>query len=304
MDNKDKKWLWTAIIILGIYLIFLVYNNINLTKEREYIYYGTWNINGNLIDYNTMIINGTEPIFFPGGEKAILLLHGLGGTPVEMSELAYYLADKNITILVPLLPFQGRGYEDISRIDRTEVYNNAKKYLDILKKDYDKVYVGGLSTGGLIALKWAEEEDVSGIVSLSSPIVYGFNFLGDSTIYIFKFLRIFTPNLRRVEYGLAKNESVKKILPSFDRLPVKTLIEGGLLKKEVKTNLGKINEPILIIQSNFDNRAAPSSAKYIYDNVNFNVKKLVYLNNSGHVITMDYDKQNVFLEVFKFIEEN
>lgn len=304
MNNKNKKLLWIAILILGIYLIFLIYNNINLTREREYIYYGTWDINGNLIDYNEIIIKGAEPIFLPRGEKAILLLHGLGGTPIEMSELAYYLADRNITTLVPLLPFQGRGYGEISKIDRAEVYDSAKRYLNILKKDYDKVYVGGLSTGGSIALKLAEEENVSGIVSLASPIIYGFNFLGDSTIYILKLLRIFTPNLRRIEYGLAKNESIKKILPSFDRLPVKTLIEGGLLKDEVKINLEKINEPILIIQSNFDNRAAPSSAKYIYDNVNSNIKKLIYLNNSGHVITMDYDKQNVFLEVFKFIEEN
>lgn len=304
MNKKNKKWLWAAIAILGIYLIFLIYNNINLTKGREYIYYGTWNISGNLIDYNEIIIKGAEPIFLPRGERAILLLPGLGGTSIEVNELAYYLADRNITTLVPLLPFQGRGYGDLSKMNTTKVYNDANKYLDILKKYYDKVYVGGFSTGGLMTLKLAENENVSGVVSLASPMVYGFNFLGDSTIYIFKFLRIFTPNLRRVEYGLAKNESVIEILPSFDRLHIKTLIEWELLKKEVKINLEKINEPILIIQSDFDNRAAPSSAKYIYDNINSNLKKLIYLNNSGHVITMDYDKQTVFSEVFKFIEEN
>lgn len=111
-----------------------------------------------------------------------------------------------------------------------------------------------------------------------------------------------TPNLRRVEYGLAKNPNVKGALPSFDRLPVDVLLQGELLKKDVKNNLNYINDPILILQSTFDNRASPSSARYIYDHVNSTYKKLIYLNNSGHVITMDYDKITVFEEVKNFIE--
>lgn len=300
--RKIKRIIWTIFII---YTIFFIYSNLDLSKKREIIYYSNLTIKNETIEYNSEIITGAEPIFIDKGkEKAILLLHGMGGTPIELKELGEYLANQNITVLIPLLDHQGRSFEDLRKVTQEKLYNESLNYLNILKKNYQKVYVGGLSTGGSLTLKIAENENVSGIISIATPITYGFNFLGDSTRYLFEFLKFITPNVRRVPYGLAKNPEVPKILPSFDRLPVSILIQGEILKKDVKENLGKINEPILILQSNFDNRASPSSADYIFEHVNFYNKTIIYLNNSGHVITMDYDKEIVFEKIKEFILAN
>jgi len=304
-SNKKKKIFWLVIlIIVFVYIIFLLYSNLNLGAKREYVYYDSLNVNGNKIYYGSNIVSGAEPIFIKGNSKAVLLLHGLGGTPIEMKELANYLIERNLTVFVPLLDYQGRTYDEFKELDSEVVYEEALDYLNILKKNYSQVYVGGLSTGGSLSLKLAENNNVSGVISFAAPITYGFNFLGDSTIWIFKSLDFITPSLRRIEWGLSRNESIARTLPSFDRMPVGVLIQGELLKKDAKDNLFKINSPILILQSTFDNRAAPSSAQYIYDNVNSSIKKLVWLNNSGHVITMDYDKEKVFEETYEFIKEN
>jgi len=303
MDKKKRVIRRIAkiiLIILVIYFIFFIYCNLDLSKKRDYVYYENISILNETISYNSEIIKGTEPIFIPGGEKAILLLHGGGGTPIELKEMAYFLASKNISVFVPLLPHQGRTYSELGKVNDEESYDASLLYLKILKKNYDEVYVGGLSTGGSLALKIGENENISGIISLASPITY-VSFLGDFTLPLFRIANLITPNLRRIEYGMTRNESVAKILPSFDRLPIPLLIKGELLKKETKDKLGNINEPILILQSDWDNRVAPSSAKYIFDYVSSKDKTLIYLNNSGHVITMDYDKQIVFEEAANFI---
>jgi len=296
-----RTYLTIAIIML-IWIIFFVYSNQDLSKKREYVFFDNVTIGNSTFIYNDYIINNTAPIYLPRGDKAILLLHGLGGTPIELKELAQYLADKNITVFVPLMRYQGRHYSDIGKINMDEIYSDVFDYYVALKENYKEVYVAGLSTGGLLTLKLAENQNISGVITYATPMTYGFSFLGDSTIDLFKALNVITPNVRRIEWGLSKNESIGPALPSFDRLPIKTLLQGEILKKETKSNLKKITSPILILQSKFDNRAAPSSAQFIFDNINSENKELIYLNNSGHIITMDFDKTQVFEESFRFIK--
>lgn len=302
--RKNKKFFLFILFLFFCYVLFFLYSNIDLSKKRDFIFYEKFFFGkDSFIEYNCEIVKGAEPLFLnKSNETVVLLLHGLGGTPIEMKELGEFLGEKNFSVVIPLLPYQGRDYNSIKKLDIDSVYLEVEKIYNYLKKDYNNVYVGGLSTGGSLSLKLAENHEVKGVISLSTPIFYGYKFLGDSTLYFFKIMKIITPNLRRIEYGLARDKNVKKKLPSFDRLPTRVLLEGEKLRIETKNNLYKIYSPILIIQSKFDNRATPYSAEYIYKNVNSKEKKLVYLNNSGHVITMDYDKEIVFKEVSEFIK--
>jgi len=304
--SKQKKVGQVLFVILVVYVLFFVYSNLNLSKQREMVYYDTFDFGKNSsLSYEYKIIKGAEPIFLNKSQNTVvLLLHGMGGTPIEMKELAEYLGKKNISVVVPLLLDQGREYIALGNLSAEELYLQVEKMYLELNGTYQDVFVGGLSTGGSVSLKLGENYNLSGIISLATPIIYGSNFLGDFTLYFFKTVKVISPNVRRIEYGLAKNKTVGEVLPSFDRLPVRLLLEGEKLRIETRGNIKKINSPILVLQSRFDNRAAPASAQYIFDNVNSQSKKLVYLNNSGHVITMDYDKEIVFEEVYKFIIQN
>jgi carboxylesterase len=305
-NKKSRKILWIFALLIIIYIIFFLYSNIDLSKQREMVYYEKFNFgNGSFINYGYEIFNGTEPIFLNRSQDTVvLLLHGMGGTPIELEEMAHFLGDKNISVVVPLMLNQGRDYDSIKKLDGYEEYLQVEEIHKELNKSYENVFIGGLSTGGSLSLKLGEKYNLSGIISLATPIIYGSNFLGDFTFYFFKTVKFISPSVRRIEYGLAKDPSVAEKLPSFDRLPLSVLLEGEKLRIETRDNIKKINSPIIILQSSFDNRAAPASAQYIFDNVNSENKKLVYLNNSGHVITMDYDKEIVFDEVYKFISQN
>jgi carboxylesterase len=299
-----RKKVVVIIILLVFYLIFVIYNNINLMKDREYEKFEHVNISGDIIVYDKIIQKVAEPLFFERGEKAVLLLHGFGGTPVEVKELAEFLASNDITVYAPLLVGHGTNLKELAKIKWQDEYEDAKQSLDILKKHYGKVYVGGLCTGGLLALALAEKETLDGVISMSSPVFLSSKVIDLITCKLFLYpLRIVCPYLRRIEYGMAKDPEVIRKVPSNDRFPVSGLITVDDLTNHVRSNLNKINERTLIIQSKFDNRASPASADYIYDKVE-NSEPILWLENSGHVVTMDYDKEKVFRAVLEFIKEN
>jgi carboxylesterase len=52
-----------------------------------------------------------------------------------------------------------------------------------------------------------------------------------------------------------------------------------------------------------DHTVHPSNAQYIYDNVASTDKELVWFERSYHVITVDYEKDEVFERTFNFIKE-
>ena len=73
------------------------------------------------------------------------------------------------------------------------------------------------------------------------------------------------------------------------------------LIKNVKKELKKIKCPTLIIHSKKDHTILPNSASYIHNNISSKSKKILWLENSGHVITVDNEKEKVFQLVYDFI---
>ena len=72
----------------------------------------------------------------------------------------------------------------------------------------------------------------------------------------------------------------------------------------VKKELPKIKTPCLIVHSKKDHTIKPDSAQLINDQIGSEQKKLVWLENSAHIISVDNDKEFVFKEVLDFFNEN
>ncbi len=302
-DIIKLRWFILVIIVL---ILFLIYNNVGLQKYPADTYLGSIDVLGKKIEYNRMIMNSTQPFFYDtGGEKAVLLLHGFGGSPFELRELGEYLAARNISVYAPLLSRHGSTIKELSKASWRGVVTEAEDSLTLLKMHYPEVYVGGISNGGLTALYLAEIDDVQGVISMASPIYMGYRWLYRLPLkQIIYGLKYTTNNLRKIKYGAVRNRAVLKEMPTFEGAPVTEIINVFELTEITRKNLNKIHEPILILQSKFDNRAAPESADLIYKSVFSDEKKLVYLENSGHIITLDYDKERVFEEVYEFIASN
>jgi carboxylesterase len=94
--------------------------------------------------------------YWPGGRVGILLIHGLGGTPVELRFVAQALARAGHTVYCCQLAGHCGTPEELRRSTWQEWYLSVEEAHDRLKQDCDVILAGGLSMGGILALHLAQ----------------------------------------------------------------------------------------------------------------------------------------------------
>ncbi len=92
-----------------------------------------------------------------GGRMGFLLIHGLGGTPVELRFVAQALARAGHTVLCPQLAGHCASPEDLRRSTWRQWAGSVAAAHDQLRARCDIVVAGGLSMGGILAAHLALE---------------------------------------------------------------------------------------------------------------------------------------------------
>src|SRR5262245_11862684 len=107
---------------------------------------------------------------FERGRVGALLLHGLGGTPVEMRYVAMGLARAGFTVSCPQLAGHSGSFEELRCSRWQDWYASAEAALERLRQRCDLVVVGGLSMGAVLALRLAAgREDAVGGAAAFAP---------------------------------------------------------------------------------------------------------------------------------------
>jgi carboxylesterase len=239
-------------------------------------------------------MEGAEPFFLPGGTHGILLIHGFTGSPAEIRLLGEFLHKDGYTVLAPRLSGHGTTVEEMANTKWPHWYSSVEDAYHILKAVCSKITVIGLSMGGLLAFKVAAEYPVDKIISLSTPI-----FITDkrlSMLPVYQIFRKFVPKKRKKYADVDPRYKV-----GYEATPLNSI--GSLLEliEQIQRTLPTIKEDLLIIQGRRDHTVQPRSAEYIYDHVGSLEKKIVWLEKSGHIITLDIEREEVFKQVAAFL---
>ena len=122
--------------------------------------------------------------------------------------------------------------------------------------------------------------------------------------YSKKDYRKYYPSRKEAFFDIA-DEAALDSRVAYKKVPLKALASALSLIKIVKKEIKTIDVPALIIHSIKDNTIKPESSRFIYDNLGTSPgkKTIVYLKNSGHVITEDFDQKTVFAEISNFIRK-
>ncbi len=111
---------------------------------------------------------------FPEGKqptKGILLIHGLGDSPWTFRDIAKQLASHGFLVRTVILPGHGTKPADMIKVKSADWERVVNEQMAILKKDVKDVWIGGFSTGGNLAYKYAENDpDVKGMVLFSPAL--------------------------------------------------------------------------------------------------------------------------------------
>lgn len=243
------------------------------------------------------VIKGAEEFMLQGTTaKGVLLIHGYTGTPAEMRLLGDHLHQQGYTVLGVRLPGHGTKPEDLNETKWQHWYAAAEEGFLRLQECCEEVMVAGLSMGGLLAIKVAAELPVTKAAILAAPV-----YVQDKRAPFLHFLRFFIRYLkkRKRNYFVAEKYNL-----AYDVMPTKPL--GSLFELVdlcKKKLLEKITVPCIVLQSTIEHTVQPKSAQYIYDRIGSQQKKLVWYKNSGHILTLDVERESVFEEISKFFEE-
>jgi carboxylesterase len=233
--------------------------------------------------------------------RGVLLIHGFTATPECLDSLRKPLEEKGFLVEAPLLAGHGTSVSDLRRTTWRDWYESVLPAFRDLKKKTDSVCVAGLSLGGLLALKLAEEFPVQRLALLATPILFK-GFVMNRVLPMIastplRYLYPYQPKL----LGPAINDPVgRRAFRSYHWMPVEGVMEIVRLQEEVRPRLKAITAPTLIIHSPKDNTAPYESVAYLENRLGSKTIRTVKLEKSNHVLTMDYEKDLVASEVLRF----
>ena len=108
--------------------------------------------------------------------SAVLLVHGLTGTPNEMKYLATYLNKRGYTVICPVLANHGESIWVLKNTTWQEIHASLRKVLTDgkLSEFNGPIFASGLSMGSLFALLLADEfkDRISGVSCLAPTLFY------------------------------------------------------------------------------------------------------------------------------------
>lgn len=242
------------------------------------------------------VLPGCDPWSSPsGGPHGALVLHGFTGSPVSMWPLAQALAAEGFAVELPRLPGHGTHVDDMVLTGWDDWLSEAERALAVLRERCPdgRLVVVGLSGGGALAAALAEAHpELAGIVLINTPIAA-------------------PPELAEGLQGMLAGgmETIDSIggdiadpgadEVSYDATPLRPLLSMVLAGEDVRSRLGEIRCPALLITSRQDHVVTPTDSDVLAKNLGGPVERL-WLERSYHVATLDYDKAELEAATLEF----
>ncbi len=228
-----------------------------------------------------------KPFFKQGGEAGCLVLHGIGGTAANVRIVADALADRGYTVYAPVLPGHGQTVRQLNRSSDKQWLSAVRAgYARLVSSGCTRIYLLGLSLGGILSALLAEEQDTAGLVLISAPIVM------KPWLHRARRLSLLFPFVRYDSDKLERIRTQPRYEQMYDGFATRKLRDLNRLTRMLRAGLDRITCPTLILQAKFDNKAEPVSADVFKKGaVHAASIEVVTLENSPHGSTYGPERE-------------
>jgi len=240
---------------------------------------------------------GAEAWSFDGDDRiGVLLLHGFTGSPASMRPWGEKFAERGWTVRVPRLPGHGTRWQDMNITQWQDWYSEADRNLRELSNRCARVFVCGLSMGGALTLRLAEDhgEDIAGIVLVNAAV-----HTERKDRHLLPIIKHFVGSFPGISNDIAKPGANEV---AYDRTPLKAAHSMMEMWSIVKKDIALVRQPVLLFRSEQDNVVEASNAEWILTHVGSHDTEEVVLANSYHVATLDHDAPVIEEASAAFIE--
>lgn len=238
---------------------------------------------------------GAEPFRHDGGRTGVLFCHGFTGSPASLRPWAEQLAAVGLSVRLPLLPGHGTHWRDLALTRWPDWYLAVERELLDLAAGCDQVFVMGLSMGGTLTLRLAEQQPdaVSGVV-LVNPSLHRRR----PEMRLLPVLRHVVPSVAGIGSDIKKGGQDEE---AYSRTPLQPLHSLTELWADVAANLAQVACPTLVFVSDDDHVVDPSNAVDVVEGVGATDITVVPLHDSYHVATLDHDAPLIAQQSLAFV---
>lgn len=226
------------------------------------------------------------------GPEGVLLLHGWTGSPAHFRLMADQLIAAGYSVSAPLYPGHGTRVEDMLATGWRDWLRAAAEAADELSQLGKRLHLVGLSMGGVISILLAPTFDAATLTTIDTP------------------MRIQSKRARVARLARGSKRIVRQQpLPppvgagaayyhQYADTPIGKLGDLFDLVRAARRSLERVECPTLIVQSRVDETVKPESARIIFDALGSADKRLLWLDHSRHVATIDEEREVILGAIF------
>lgn len=240
----------------------------------------------------------SDPPFYrllEGGPSGCLLLHGFSGSPLEMMPLAEALAAEGWTIGVGELAGHASP-RALAQVTWTDWRESAEAAFRELSRRCHRVAIVGLSMGGAVALILAPALHPAAVIAISTPVRMKRLIAGASRVAS-KVLP-YVPVLMKLG---PRERAMRRFRSPARRIPLKATEQVDRLLAGMRDALPHVRGPLLVVQGRKDWIIPKDSGREIMAHAASAEVAQLWLPRSGHVATLDQDRQLLYREVIAFL---
>jgi carboxylesterase len=236
-----------------------------------------------------------SPFFWRGGPVGVLLIHGFTATVAEVRPLAEALLSVGYTVAGPLLPGHYTQPADLNHVSWQDWVAAVETAYQHLSSQCERVAVGGESTGGLLSLYLAAQHPEIAALLLYAPALR--LTLKPSSIIL---MHLLSPLVRWVPKSYMDSN---QLWQGYSVNPLKGVLQLLKLQKQMRPRLSQVNQPTLIVQGWLDKSVHPEVPDTIYNGIQSSLRIKVWMENSGHCVLLEGERQTIFDMTLRFLEQ-
>lgn len=232
------------------------------------------------------------------GDIGCLLVHGFSGSPLEMVPLGEALSDAGWEVAIAQLAGHGTSPKDLAGTHWQDWVASAAEAYEDLRRRTRRQAIIGLSMGGAIALYLAAREGADAVVAISTPIrvrpmLAGAARVASRVIPLFPVIFRLSP----------RDPMARQYRSPYAQIPLGATAELSALLSETARSLPSVTAPLLVVQGRRDWVIPRESGEEILARASHAHGRLFWLRRSGHLATLDRDRELLYQEVKAFLKD-
>lgn len=232
-----------------------------------------------------------------GSETLFFLIHGYTGSTSDFNGLPGFLRENyDMDIIIPLLPGHGTRIEDLEGLRFRDFFTFVEKVFVEEQKNYQRIFIGGISFGAQLALVLASRYDVQGVFHACIPYQLKFPFSLPGIQLLGSVKKYWRKKIPEQERKLRASSFYYSHMPAFALSIVREA------NRVLDSYISNISCPLLALHSFYDPIGSVRGLDFLERQMNTIFERVIF-SDSNHNIFFSESRHTAYKRIGDFFEK-